>query len=575
MRRYINYLFFLGIIIATAGIVAGQVSATWSLLAMSLSVGGMVILVAWLGLFLKSNKDFWGLRSTEAGTNAIISTLAVIVILGLVNFLALRYSVRIDFTETKLFTLSPQSREIIAKLPQELKVYLFERQPNPLDRELLANYRRNSPKFKFEFVDPQVELKLTQQFKVKSLGEVYLEYGGKQQLVQTLSPNTRLSEVQLTNAIAKIQRDRVSIIYILQGHGEPTLQESKGSFSQAVTALEDKGYVVKPLNLLTNPVIPPDTSAIVIATPKRELLPGEVKALEKYLDRGGDLLVMLNANTKSGLKPLLRKWGIILDSRLLVDASGAGQILGLGPATILIGDYGAHPITKDFTNSISVFPIARAIMTKPVEGIEAVALMITNNQTWAELNLESEEVELNLNEDIPGPLDIGVALVRKRSKTTMSEPKTPTEKKDPDRQESSNSDTQPQLKRGQPTAPSAPEETDKSLPTPPEIKTPEGQQSETAKADASKPEAKMVVIGNSNFATNGWFQQQLNGDVFLNSVGWLANEDEKILSIRPKEAKNRRLNLTTQQAGIISWLALLIVPALGFLAAIITWWKRR
>ena len=553
----------------------GQVSATWSPLAISLSIGGMVILVAWLVLFLKSNKDFWGLRSTEAGTNAIISTVAVVVILGLVNFLALRYSVRIDLTETKLFTLSSQSQEIVAKLPQELKVYIFERQPNPKDRELLENYRRNSPKFSFEFVDPQVNLKLTKQFNVKTIGEVYLEYGDKQRLIQTLSPNTRLSEVQLTNAIAKIQRDKLPIIYILQGHGEPPLQESKGSLSQAVNALEDQGYVVKPLNLVTNPIVPLDTNALVITTPKRELLPGEVKAIEKYLDRGGNLLVMLNANTRSGLKPLLRQWGIILDDRLLVDASGTGQIMGLGPATTLIVDYGAHPITEDLSNGISVFPLARAIMTKPVEGIEAVALMITNSQTWAELNLESEEVELNLNEDIPGPLDIGVALVRKESKTATSQPKTPSEAKETDRQQSSNSDNQPQLEQEQPPAPSEPEETDKNLPTPPEVKTPEQQQPKTANADASKPEAKMVVIGNSNFATNGWFQQQLNGDVFLNSVGWLANEDEKLLSIRPKEAKNRRLNLTTQQGGIIGWLALLIVPALGFLAAIITWWKRR
>jgi ABC-type uncharacterized transport system involved in gliding motility auxiliary subunit len=573
MRKYINYLLFLGIIIATAGIVAGKVSEKWSPLAIGLSVGGMVILVVWLGLFLKSNKEFWGLRSTEAGTNAIISTVAVIVILGLVNFLAFRYALRIDLTETKLFTLSPQSQEIVANLPQELKVYIFERQPHPADRKLLENYRRQSPKFSFEFVDPQVNLKLTQQFKVQSVGEVYLQFGDKQQLVQTLKPNTRLAEVQLTNAIAKIQRDKQPIIYILQGHGEPPLQESEGSLSQAVTALEDKGYVVEPLNLATNPVIPLDADAIVIATPKRELLLGEVKSIEKYIDQGGNLLIMLNANTKSGLEPLLREWGIILDGRLLVDASGTGQILGLGPATTLIVDYGAHPITEDFTNSISVFPLARAIMTRPVEGVEAIALLITNNQTWAELNLDSEGVELNLNEDIPGPLDVGVALVRKEQESTAGEAKTPNQEKETDTKESSNSDNQP--KQEQAETPSDNEETDSTLPTPPEIKTPEQKQSETARADSPKPEAKMVVIGNSNFATNGWFQQQLNGDVFLNSVGWLASDEEKILSIRPKEAKNRRLNLTTQQAGIIGWLALLIVPALGFLAAIITWWKRR
>ena len=90
-------------------------------------------------------------------------------------------------------------------------------------------------------------------------------------------------------------------------------------------------------------------------------------------------------------------------------------------------------------------------------------------------------------------------------------------------------------------------------------------------------ESRMVIIGNSTFALNGLFSDPslLNGDIFLNSVQWLANSDEQPLSIRPKEAANRRIKLTPFQAGALSWLMLLIVPLLGLILAGISWWKRR
>ena len=88
------------------------------------------------------------------------------------------------------------------------------------------------------------------------------------------------------------------------------------------------------------------------------------------------------------------------------------------------------------------------------------------------------------------------------------------------------------------------------------------------------PQARLVVLGNSEFMTNGLFEQQLNGDVFLNSVSWLSKQDQQVLSIRPKEAKNRRINLTPQLAQLLT-LTVLIIPLIGFTTAGIMWWRRR
>jgi ABC-type uncharacterized transport system involved in gliding motility auxiliary subunit len=88
-------------------------------------------------------------------------------------------------------------------------------------------------------------------------------------------------------------------------------------------------------------------------------------------------------------------------------------------------------------------------------------------------------------------------------------------------------------------------------------------------------ESRLVVVGNSDFATDGLFEQQLNGDVFLNSISWLSKQDEQTLSIRPKEIKDRRLNLSQQKANLVGWMAVLIMPLIGFATAGFVWWLRR
>ncbi|MGK7876225.1 MAG: Gldg family protein [Xenococcaceae cyanobacterium] len=567
LRKYIKYLFFIGIFLWIAGLVAGLVSGTWSLLPVGLLVAGIFIIVLWLGFLISFTQGFWGRRSTEAGTNALVATLAVLVILGLINFLALRYSVRVDLTENQLFTLSPQSQQILQNLQQPLKVWVFDRDPNPADQDLLENYRRNGSNFEFEFVDPQVKIGLAREFNVQSFGDVYVEYGSKRQLVQTLNPGARLSEVKLTNAIEQIKRDRNQYIYFLQGHGERTLQADEGGLSQAVTSLEDKGYIVQPLNLAERAEVPEDATAIVVAGPKRALFEGEVKVLKDYLDQGGKLLLMLDPNTNPGLEPLLKDWGIELDDRLIIDASGAGNLIGLGPAIPLVTSYGNHPITEDFASGISVYPLARPIGTIEVEGVEPVALLLTNEQSWAESDLEAQELEFDPTEDIEGPFDLGVAFTRTKSE---AEGKSEEEKETAESPEPSPSPSPDASEENENEAEVA--ESPESSPSP----SPDASEENQEKDKQEKPESRLVVFGNSTFATNGWFEQQLNGDVFLNSVNWLASSgDEQTLSIRPKEPKNRRINLTSQQAAIIGWMALIIIPLLGFITAGATWWRRR
>ncbi|MER3587782.1 MAG: ABC transporter, partial [Mastigocladus sp. ERB_26_1] len=348
-----------------AGLTIGVVSDSWGTVPLAFIIAGAVVIGIWL-IWQSQESKWWGRRSTQAGTNALAATLAVLVILGLINFLANRYEVRVDLTETQLFTLAPESKQLVQNLKQPVKVWVFDVTQNSLDRELLENYQKQNSNFKFEYVDPQARPGLTEKFGVKDYGEVYLESGNKRQLVQVVNVNDRLSEIRLTNSLQQITSTSTAKVYFLQGHGERSLSPGEGAISQAIQALGNKSYTTEPLNLVEKSTVPSDANVVVVAGPKRELFATEVKALQTYLNQGGNLVLMIDQGTDPKLDSLLKEWGVKLDNRLAVDVSGN---VALGPAVPIVTDYGEHPITKDFANGISFYRLARPVETTPVPGI--------------------------------------------------------------------------------------------------------------------------------------------------------------------------------------------------------------
>ena len=538
------------------GLSAGVVSGTWKPVPLGLVVAGIVISALWL-LFQARESNWWSRRSTQTSTNALVATLSVLVILGLVNFLANRYPTRVDLTETQLFTLAPESRQLVRNLQDPVKVWIFDRNPNPQDQELLENYRRQGSQFGFEYVDPQAKPELAQKFGVKEFGEVYLEAKGQRRSLQVVNDQQRLSEVKLTNGLEQL-REQVAKAYFIQGHGERPLLEPQGGLSQAVSALKDKNYTSEPLNLTQQP-IPQDATVVVLAGPKRGLFDQEAKALSNYLSQGGSLLLMLDPDTKPNLDSLLRDWGIKLGDGVAIDVSGTVQ--GFGPAVPIVTSYGNHPITKDFGNGISFYRFARPLEVTSVAGVQETPLLLSKPypQSWAKANLKSENLKFDPKSDRRGPLVLGVAASRKvepktESKQLKSSP-SPSAPTSVPATTSKPSDVKPSLN---PTASPTP------LPTPSQ-----------PEPEKKSNESRLVVIGNSDFASDGLFDKQLNGDVFLNSISWLSQQNDQPLSIRPKEAKNRRINMTPQQASILSWSSLLLLPLIGFGAGAMLWWRRR
>lgn len=534
-HRLIQIFFWLGPCLIVMGLSAGVVIGNWEPIPLALIVSGVVLLGLWLlfqAYFKPSDSlrtPYWSRRSTQAGTNALASVLSVLVILGLINFVSVRNDLRVDLTENQQFTLSPQTQTVLRQFQQPLKVWIFDRGKNPQTEELLGNYQRlgGNNKFRYEFVDPQAQPGLAQQFGVREFGEIYVESGDKRQRVrkEALEP---LTEPKLTNTLELLVSNRTPKVYFLQGHGERPLTEGQGGLSEAVNSLTEKNFITEPLNLAEQSAVPTDANVIVVASPQRKLFEGEVKALDTYLAQGGSVLLLLDPQTNHGLDSILEKWGVKVDNRLAIDGSGSGRLVGLGPTVPIVREYGEHPITQEFNNGLSIYPYASPVETRPVENITESPLIWTNDQSWAESDLKSPELKLNPQTDRQGPLSLGVALTRKPP--TAETPNNPS-------------------------------------PSPSPTSTPP--------AANNQPEARLVVFGNSQFATNGWFGQQLNGDVFLNSVSWLSKPDQENLSIRPKLATSRRLAMTPTLGRSLSWIGIVILPLFGFAMALFLWWRRR
>ena len=83
-----------------------------------------------------------------------------------------------------------------------------------------------------------------------------------------------------------------------------------------------------------------------------------------------------------------------------------------------------------------------------------------------------------------------------------------------------------------------------------------------------------MVFGDSDFASNGWLGIQGNRDLFLNSVNWLAQQ-ENLIAIRPRDPQDRRVTLTADQQEWIFWATVFIIPGLILLSGVHAWWRRR
>src|SRR5512139_2897837 len=237
----------------------------------------------------------------------VILFLAVV---GLIAWLSTRYHYQSDWTAAGRHTLSEASRHLLTTMegPIQLTSFTREGDANGLrqrTKELVKRYQESKTDITISFVDPDLDPERVRAMNVSLDGEMVVEYKGRRENLKAVG------EQALTNALQRLACSTERHILFLEGHGERSAEKSANhDLSEWTRQLKEKGFNFAGLNLSAMPGIPDNISALVIASPQVDLLPGEVKIIEEYVDKGGNLLWLAEPGSLHGLESLAKKLGV-------------------------------------------------------------------------------------------------------------------------------------------------------------------------------------------------------------------------------------------------------------------------
>jgi ABC-type uncharacterized transport system involved in gliding motility auxiliary subunit len=458
-------------------------------------------------------------RTLIYGTGSVAAVLLLLGILVFVGLLANRYPFRWDVTKNRSQSLSAISKAVLSEVTKPLSLTAFypEGQPERQQtKELLQGYAYQNSQVSFRFVDPERDPLVARQAGYRYPGNILLEYQGRRQMAE------RPDEETITGTLRKLLKTEVKKIFFLTGHGERGVADSqREGFQTASQALRNEGYAVEDLSLLTQAGVPKEAVVVVVAGPQKHLFPNEVAALKAYLARGGRLLVLLAPFEDGGLKELLASYGVGLDDGMILDQNQMSQALGASAVMPLVFKYGPHRITQNFTNIVTIFPLARALsLNREVKGVKLLPLASTSPSSWEKLGrewLKRGTGNFEAQKDKKGPFTLAAL-----AEIDLS-PKGP---------------------------------------------------GEAGKKAVEEKKAEMVVFGNVDFANNTYFNLSGNGDLFLNSINFLAQEEKQILIRRP-DKQSQPLLLTGLQNWVLLMTSLVAVPLIMVGAGIFAYFRRR
>ncbi len=448
-------------------------------------------------------------RFTGQRIHTGLSSIIVLAILIIIQLIAVKHNARFDLTANKRHSLSEQTVNILNALETPINASCFVSETEPLYlpiKDLLERYAAQTDRFTFQFIDIDREPLKAQQFKIDPK-EAY----SVTVLTQTAENGdgyrkiTTATENDLTNAILKLTRgDATKTVYLLTGHGEKDLDSEEATGGHSLkSGLENANYGVSELNLVAEKTVPENCAALGIIGPSIDPSREELDAIQTYLDNGGDLIVALDPQVSCpNLIALLAKYGIIVGNDLIVDPNGFQHVL-----QPVIGDYGDHPITRNF-NYLIILNLARSVTPaeESTAGMTIVTLARTSENAWAETNLsnlENFEPELNESEDIKGPVPVAVV-----------------------------SETQP----AQPDS------------------------AQTVDSVSNRARTRIIAIGDSDFADNYFMVTNTVHTAFIMNAFHYLTDETDLIAIPPVETLHQPLNLTQSQVALAFWIPVVLLP---------------
>lgn len=339
----------------------------------------------------------------------IFYVLLVSAIVLLAQF-SLKFNKSWDWTQNSRHTLSPTTQSFLTSLNKPITIKAFASPKSDYKtaiEQLTQRYQEQSEFISVEFIDPNFSPEQVRQFNIQQQGEMVVLSDGQQQNIYDLS------EQSLTNALMAVSRTQQKWLLFIEGHGERTpFNEANFNLSTWGKQLEAKGFKYRGFNLAENSQIPENTAAIIIASPERAWLPGEVRILANYIENGGNLLWLSEPNTNTNLSAISERLNIEFLPGTIIDANA--ELLGIDdPQFVLITDYANHPVSQA-TTSVTLLPTAVAIEQNQIESSwDYTSLFNTQQNTWSDIEItENGLYSFDEGIDSLGPLTAGALLTR-------------------------------------------------------------------------------------------------------------------------------------------------------------------
>jgi hypothetical protein len=490
---------------------------------------------------------------------ASVTSLALLAILLMANYLAFRHYKRFDWTSQGIYTLSPKSQSVLRELNKDVDVYVFLSRGESgflSTDELLKRYSAASQHVRLHYVDPDREAGqfklLAQRFGVAAgvleSGEARADVAavvaladqndknwhvGREDLVaadlgggaQGGSDEVQLKgEQALTGAIVQVTSGRPTKLCVTQGHGEWSLTDGdERSLSSLQRGLKHDNLVWEPLDTLGLSSVPSGCDAMLVVGPLRPFSDAEAKLVVSYVRGGGSALLMLDPVIEhdqiasTGFEGALRELNIRLDTDLVIELDKE-RLLSRNAAEFVVTEFGDHETTRALQHSARVFlSLARSVSPLGNAG-DVQILMRSGDRAFGKINIAEVSPDAEPTRgaaDVEGPVSLAVA-------TQLS---------------------------------------------------PTGQ---VDKADRNKRGGRLAIIGDSDFLTDALLQTPELANFHLASalIGW-TSERPALIEIPPKKIKSGNIVFSQDDLWSLFFRVAVLLPAAALVLGVAVWLNRR
>jgi len=451
----------------------------------------------------------------------IIFLVLFISCIGMLAWLSNHYSYQFDLTANKRHSLSSDSIDLLKLLEKEVMVHAYttDEVTQKAVAEIISRYQQVKSDFRLKLLNPDIDIEQAQRDGIvmdKPFAFV-IYYDDRMEHI------TSLSEQAISNALLRLNRRQNQQIIFLSGHGERDINASDTrAYTTLRKQLQDTGFNLRTINLLQQP-LPDNSELMIIAAPVHEYLAGEIEQITQFIERGGNLLWLVDPGELQGLEVLATSLNLSLHDGLIIDNNPElRQTLNIQhPAIIPVTEYYPHLITSTIRYN-TLFPLARGI--SPLDDVsddainwQAEALFSSPGKSWSEAGGLAEEMSFDSADgDIAGPVTMAVALHRP-------------------------------------------------------LQTPQSAAPHTA---SSKGSQRIVIIGDSDFLSDSYIGAGANLSLGLNIFNWLVGDDD-FVSVEVKPSPDTKLELSEIQLMVIAFGFFFIIPLLLLVIGFRIWYVRK